>query len=317
VRLVLRAVVALSLLGAAVIHAVQVPSHLEEWRAAGITFVVLAAGQAALGLVLAVRADRRLFLLAQGVSLATIGLWLVSRTGGLPIGPEPGEPEPVGRADLTATVLEVATVLAAILLRRARRATAAHRPGAVAVVAMAAGLAAAVTWYGLQPTSVCDNHDDGQAPFGPLTPVEGHSLLPAATPPATAVPGQRVGLVVGLLRNCATGPITMHSARLLNVAGQSHAVVPGRFWVASIPPSRPGIVLAAGQLATAKPLPGRVRVEPTPDQATRALVLELRTVHPGGFRVNALTIAYRSGRHSYTAPFPTNAQLTIGTQTAS
>jgi hypothetical protein len=66
VRLVLRAVVALSLLGAAVIHAAQVPGHLEEWRAAGITFVVLAAGQAALGAVIVVGADRRLFLLAQG-----------------------------------------------------------------------------------------------------------------------------------------------------------------------------------------------------------------------------------------------------------
>jgi hypothetical protein len=35
-------------------------------------------------------------------------------------------------------------------------------------------------------------------------------------------------------------------------------------------------------------------------------------VQAGGFRVDAVIITYRSGGRRYTAPFATNAQLTIG-----
>jgi hypothetical protein len=209
-RLLLRAVVAFTLLGAALIHAAQAPSHLAEWWAAGVAFVVLAAAQALLGAAAAAGADRRVWRLAQAVSLAAIGLWALSRTVGLPVGPEAGEPEPVGRADLAAVALEAATVLAATLLAWPGARVAGRRPGqpATAGVLAVALLTGAVTWISLQPTSVCDDHHAEQARLGPLAPVEGHSLLPASTPIATAAPGQRVGLVVGLLRNCATTAIT-------------------------------------------------------------------------------------------------------------
>jgi hypothetical protein len=97
-RLTLRSVVASTLLGAAAIHAAQAPSHLAEWWAAGIAFMVMAAVQALLGAA-ALRTDRWLWQLAQAVSLATLGLWVLSRTVGLPVGPEAGLPEPVGRAE--------------------------------------------------------------------------------------------------------------------------------------------------------------------------------------------------------------------------
>jgi hypothetical protein len=312
-RLVLRAEVASTLLGAAVIHAAQAPSHLAAWWPAGVTFVGLAAAQALLGGAAAVWAGRWVWQLAQAVSLAAIGLWVLSRTVGLPVGPEAGEPEPVGRADLAATGLETVTVLAATLLLWPGATVAGRRPGrsaAVVVLAIAA-LAGAVTWYGVQPTSVCEGHDAAHAELGPLVPVEGHSLLPAATPIATAAVGQRVGLVVGLLRNCATAPITVQAARLLNQVGEGHTAATGRFLVAPVPPAQPGIVLPAGELARAQPLPGQVTIAPTPDRPTRALVLELRTSRPGEFRVDAATISYRRGRRSYTAPFASNARLTI------
>jgi hypothetical protein len=208
-RLLLRAVAAFTLLGAAVIHAAQAPSHLAQWWAAGVAFVALAAAQAVLGMAAAAGADRRVWLLAQAVSLAAIGLWALSRTVGLPVGPEAGEPEPVGRADLAAVALEAATVLAATLLAWPGARLAGRRPAraATAGVLAVALLTGAVTWSGLQPTSVCDDHDAGQDRLGPLAAVEGHSLLPASTPVATAAVGQRVGLVVGLLRNCATAPL--------------------------------------------------------------------------------------------------------------
>jgi hypothetical protein len=133
-----------------------------------------------------------------------------------------------------------------------------------------------------------------------------------ATPAATATVGQRVGLVVGLLRNCATTPVGLHAARLLNQAGEGHTATVSRFWVAPVPPAQPGIVLPAGQLAGTQPLPGQVTVQPTPGSPTRALVLELRTSRPGEFRVDAVTLSYRSGSRSYASPFASNARLTIG-----
>jgi hypothetical protein len=314
-RLLLRAVVAFSLLGAAVIHAAQAASHLAQWWAAGVTFVALAAAQALLGFIACLRWDRRVWLLAQAVSLAAIGLWALSRTIGLPVGPEAGEPEPVGRADLAAVALEAATVLAATLLAWPGARAAGRRPSrsATASVVAVAVLTGAVSWIGLQPTSACDNqHDAELARLGPLAAVEGHSLLPASTPAATATVGQRVGLVVGLLRNCATAPITVEAARLLNQVGQGHTAIASRFVVAPVPPAQPGSALAQRHLAGAHPLPGQVTIAPTPARPTRALVLELRTRRPGEFRVDAVTVSYRRGRRSYSSPFASNARLTIG-----
>jgi hypothetical protein len=313
--MLLRAVVALSLLGAAVIHAVQTPSHVEEWWAAGIAFVTLAVAQAALGVAVLAVSDRRLYAAAVVVSVATIVLWVGSRTIGLPIGPEAGEPEPVGRADLAATLLEVATVLAAAPLARTDSGAPAWRWASrvrVLAVMVAAALTAAVSWHGLQPTSVCDDHHADQDALGPLAPVEGHSLLPAATPVATATVGQRVGLVVGLLRNCATSPVSIHAARLLNQVGEGHTAPASRFLVAPVPPAQPGIILPTGQLGGTQPLPGQVTIQPTPGRPTRALVLELRTSRPGEFRVDAVTISYRRGSRSYALPFASNARLAIG-----
>jgi hypothetical protein len=51
------------------------------------------------------RAVVALSLLSVVVSVATITLWAGSRTIGLPVGPQVGEPEPVGHADLVATGL--------------------------------------------------------------------------------------------------------------------------------------------------------------------------------------------------------------------
>jgi hypothetical protein len=50
---------------------------------------------------------------------AVIGLWLASRTIGLPVGPEPWTPEAVGTADIVCTALEA--VVVALLVLAARR----------------------------------------------------------------------------------------------------------------------------------------------------------------------------------------------------
>jgi len=222
-------------------------------------FVTLAVAQAALGVAALTVTDRRLYAAAVAVSVATIALWAGSRTIGWPIGPAAGEPEPVGRADLTATLLEVATVVAAAPLARTDGgAPAWRRPGrgGVLAVAAAAALTAVVTWYGLQPTSVCDTHDASLMRFGPLAPVEGHSLLPAAIPVATAPVGQRVGLVVGLLRNCATSPVAILGASVLAAVGDGHTVTTSRFFITPAPPAQPGTIVP-GSPPSCSSRPGR------------------------------------------------------------
>ena len=85
------------------------------------------------------------------VSIAPLTVWLVSRTAGLPFGPEAGTAEAVGLPDLMACALEVATLVGALALLRT--ASWFRRPGLpvhyrtlalVAVVAVTAiGLAGA------------------------------------------------------------------------------------------------------------------------------------------------------------------------------
>jgi hypothetical protein len=87
-------------LGAALIHFAVVQEHLEEWWLYGVFFAVLGTVQLLWGgLALA---DEELLaprLFAAG-NVAVLVLWLVSRTTGLPVGPEPREAEPVGTADV-------------------------------------------------------------------------------------------------------------------------------------------------------------------------------------------------------------------------
>jgi len=109
-----------SLLGSAVVHAAVIPEHLEEWTLAGEFFWLLVMAEAMVG-VLVVRGDRSGPLQAAAwLSLATVVLWTVSRTIGLPTGPEAWEAEPVGVADLAATSLELASLGLALVLLRSR-----------------------------------------------------------------------------------------------------------------------------------------------------------------------------------------------------
>lgn len=52
---------------------------------------------------------------------ALIGIWLISRTIGVPIGPDAWVPEPAAALDITATLLDLLIVVgAALVLFRAR-----------------------------------------------------------------------------------------------------------------------------------------------------------------------------------------------------
>ncbi len=88
------------------------PAHVEELGDLGLAFYWAAIFQA--GLAVAFVRSRVggpgtwLTRIAVGGSLAVSGLWLLSRTIGLPL--MPGGPEPVGTADAIGTVLQLLTV---------------------------------------------------------------------------------------------------------------------------------------------------------------------------------------------------------------
>src|SRR4051812_45740268 len=93
------------LIGSELIHTIVLPEHLREWWAAGVFFAVLSMLEGGLAAAVLFAPSRRVWHGALALSLATLAVWAWSRTAGLPIGPDPWTPEPVGSADVAATVL--------------------------------------------------------------------------------------------------------------------------------------------------------------------------------------------------------------------
>jgi hypothetical protein len=96
---------------AAGIHLGVAPQRFAEWWAYGGFFVLAAVGGCTLVALLALRP--RAWVIQAGIwaSLATILLYLVSRTSGIPLGPATGVVEPVELPGLAATVAESALVV--------------------------------------------------------------------------------------------------------------------------------------------------------------------------------------------------------------
>lgn len=102
--------------GAATIHTVVVPAHLAEGPAYAGFFLLLAVCQIATARALVLRPSSRAFTVCAVGNLAVIGLWLVTRTAGLPF--VAVAIEPVGVLDLTCSLLEVGVVACCVALRR-------------------------------------------------------------------------------------------------------------------------------------------------------------------------------------------------------
>ena len=107
---------------AAGIHLGVAPEHFGEWWGYGAFFVLAAVGECALVALLALRP--RAWVVQAGIwaSLATILMYLLSRTSGIPLGQATGVVEPVELAGLAATAAEAAlvVVLCALLTGRGR-----------------------------------------------------------------------------------------------------------------------------------------------------------------------------------------------------
>jgi hypothetical protein len=119
---------------AGAIHLAMVPSHVDEWAAEGIAFVVAGWLQLAFAVAVLVRPARWLLRAAVAVNVVFVAAWAVTRTAGAPFGPNSGHAESSSLIDLTAVGLEVALVVlaGAALLRSGWR-----LPGAVPGIAAA------------------------------------------------------------------------------------------------------------------------------------------------------------------------------------
>ncbi len=96
---------------AGVIHAVAMVEHFGEHPVYGVFFAVVAVWQLAWGTMVYRRPEARRSLTAAAIAnLAVVAIWAVSRTTGLPLGPEAGRPEVPGVIDILATLDEVAIV---------------------------------------------------------------------------------------------------------------------------------------------------------------------------------------------------------------
>lgn len=109
--------------GAAVIHLAVSSEHFAKWWLYGTFFLVAALVQGALALGTWMTRSARLLWGSAVVNALTVLLWTVTRTTGLPFGPDAGQPEAFGITDILCAALEVAGVAAAvtavILQRRA------------------------------------------------------------------------------------------------------------------------------------------------------------------------------------------------------
>ncbi|WP_314193046.1 hypothetical protein [uncultured Arthrobacter sp.] len=158
---------AVALFGCAAIHLAVIPDHMDHWPVASDFFLALAMAEIACGILLLGRAGPSVLIAVAAAAVVPLALWVWSRTSGLPFGPNSNVPEPVGLADVAAGLLELGTLVIAVVLLRARRggavrparrtAASAHLRALAVVGAIAVGslgVAGAVPgWLGELPSS--------------------------------------------------------------------------------------------------------------------------------------------------------------------
>lgn len=102
---------AFACLGAGLIHLAVVHQHLAQWRLAGVFFVLVGVTQVGWAIAALARRTVPAAGITATASLALVALWGVTRTTGLPFGPDAGTAEPVGTADVLCVVLQMTTVV--------------------------------------------------------------------------------------------------------------------------------------------------------------------------------------------------------------
>lgn len=105
---------------AAATHLAVMPAHFRESWLYGTFFVVAACAQLAAAALVLVRPSPRVLLACAAGSLAVVGLWVVSRFVGVPIGPDNGATEAIGVLDVMTTLFELLTATACAVVLAGR-----------------------------------------------------------------------------------------------------------------------------------------------------------------------------------------------------
>ncbi|QKW37425.1 hypothetical protein HUT06_28285 [Actinomadura sp. NAK00032] len=113
---------------AALIHYAVVPEHLDEWWAYGVFFSAIGMFQLIWAVLVLTGDERPVLLSGLAVNLGVLALWAVSRTSGLPFGPEPGEAEGTGVLDVLSGAAELVLVAGILLALRGSRRRPAEPP---------------------------------------------------------------------------------------------------------------------------------------------------------------------------------------------
>lgn len=96
---------------AGLLHLLVTPEHFEEWIGYGLFFLVAGLAQLLFAVVLLRQPTNRSLLIAGIAGNALIvGLWIVTRTLGVPLGPEAGEVEEIGVVDTFSKLTELALI---------------------------------------------------------------------------------------------------------------------------------------------------------------------------------------------------------------
>jgi hypothetical protein len=103
------------------IHAAVLPSHWREAVLYGLFFFAAAIGQLGLSLLALLSPTRRWLQANALVSIGLLGVWLQSRTVGIPVGPLRGVVESVGVLDVVSGACELLVVVAVVRLVRHRQ----------------------------------------------------------------------------------------------------------------------------------------------------------------------------------------------------
>jgi hypothetical protein len=105
------------------LHLLFTPEHFEEWIGYGLFFLVAGLAQL-LFVVVVLRQPTNRSLLIAGIAgnALIVGLWIATRTLGVPLGPEAGEVEEIGVVDTLSKLTELALIgCLFILLRHAKQ----------------------------------------------------------------------------------------------------------------------------------------------------------------------------------------------------
>lgn len=211
---VARICAAVLVFGAGVVHLAVAPDHFEEYVVFGLFFTLSGLAQLGAAVVVLLRPSRRLLVVTAAATTAFVLLWLVSRTLGLPLGPEPWRPEAIGVPDVLCEALEVASVpiLLTLAVRgpRVRRRRPVRTPLAAAPVVLVAvvvtfagagaGLSGMPAAFSVAPPSA----DPGGTSVSALVDAPGHEPMKEFT--LTAQPGMIGGHAADTYNGTVPGP---------------------------------------------------------------------------------------------------------------